>query len=93
MRIGEHTLPQVSELFDYLAEHPTTSEILSAVYKVKKPLRLRGQVSEDEFNQEFYSKDSMEMIGAVGPMENSDTEMKASMYFAKQKLDKIKYVH
>lgn len=90
-----HTLQEVSELFDYWYQEatPPTNEILSAVYKVKKPMSLKGVVNEEEFNHEFYSREGQEIIGSIGQTERIDSEMKESLYFAKLKLEKMKLVH
>lgn len=51
--IDEHTMNEVNEILKYLTRHPTSAEILAAVYEVKPKYGSTNTQTEREFEQNF----------------------------------------
>lgn len=86
--IDEHTLPEVEELLDYLADHPTAASILAAVHQVKTTVgSLRGKkwkdIDPDRLQSEFQSVAGMVNQKTMG-VSGIDDELRESMQIASE---------
>lgn len=81
----EHTLEEVSELFNYLADHPTAAEILAAVYEVKPRNRFL-KPDQSKFHTDF---GQVPNIMGTAPQKPSK-EFNESINFAEQMMRDMK---
>lgn len=79
------TLDEVTEVIQYLNQHPTAAEILALVYEVKTNAPWKP-ISEDQFNKEL----SEVPPGILGPVEKAPEDFLDSVSFAKDMLAKMK---
>jgi len=79
------TLTEVEEILDYLGEHPTAAEILTAVYQVKPKYSRRLAKKAKATLDEIFSVSS----GALGQPETLDPTFRQSIDLAKDIMKKM----
>jgi hypothetical protein len=94
--VEEHTLPEVSEFLDFLAEHPPMPDMYAAVHQIKpkftKKMRdeARGILGPKRPSKEVDQKDLNEIMPYFGaPPQSIPDEVRSSIEFAealKQKM-------
>lgn len=81
--VDEHTLAEIEELFDYLADHPTAASILAAVHKVTtRAGSLKGKKWKDIDPNRFEAGLAEVPLMLNQGVEQLDTEFKQSIELA-----------
>lgn len=76
-------------MFDYLAEHPTTSTILAAVHEVKPKLRKLRKHKVDQNEFESAVSETLNMAPDL-PLEKAPEDFMSNVNWAQDQLKKMK---